>query len=176
MAIAAFSSAGVPVPDGEDGDLVCTAPFPCQPLTFYSSSPEVGLQKYKEAYFEQFPGVWHHGDFIRIEPGSRGLTMLGRSDGILKPGGVRFGSAEIYNVLLKHFATQVNDAVCVGRRREGESDEAVVLFLKMAEGQTFSQELVSEIQAMVRKELSARHVPAVVDECFEIPVTGNGKK
>lgn len=102
--------------------------------------------------------------------------MLGRSDGILKPSGVRFGSAEIYNILLKNFPAEVADAICVGRRRETDMDETVVLFLKMAEGKKCDEELKVAIKGAIRKELSARHVPGVVDECFEIPVTGNGKK
>ncbi|KAL2065849.1 hypothetical protein VTL71DRAFT_3519 [Oculimacula yallundae] len=177
MAIEAWSPAGEAVPDGEEGDLVCTKPFPCQPVTFFhNSSPSQGQDKYRAAYFEQFPGVWHHGDFIRFEKGTRGLTMLGRSDGILKPSGVRFGSAEIYNVLLKHFSKEISDAICVGRRRETDTDEVVVLFLKMAEGQVCDQKLKDAIKAVIRKELSARHVPTVIDECFDIPITGNGKK
>lgn len=176
MAIAAFSPSGTPVPDGEDGDLVCTAPFPCQPIYFFSSSPEAGQQKYREAYFETFPGVWHHGDFVRFEKETKGLVMLGRSDGILKPSGVRFGSAEIYNALLRHFGGRVSDAICVGRRRDTDTDETVVLFLKMEEGQLCDEKLKKEIRSVIRKELSARHVPGVIDECFEIPVTGNGKK
>jgi acetoacetyl-CoA synthetase len=89
---------------------------------------------------------------------------------------VRFGSAEIYNVLLEHFADEVADALCIGRRREQDDDETVCLFLKMAEGKVLSDELVVGIKAAVRKGLSARHVPGVVDECPEIPVTTNGKK
>jgi acetoacetyl-CoA synthetase len=177
MAVAAFSPSGSPVPDGEDGDLVCIAPFPCQPVTFFSSSsPEAGQQKYREAYFETFPGVWHHGDFVRFERDTKGLVMLGRSDGILKPSGVRFGSAEIYNVLLRYFGGRVADAICVGRRRETDTDEIVVLFLKMEEGIVCGEGLREEIRGVIRKELSARHVPGIIDECFEIPVTGNGKK
>lgn len=102
--------------------------------------------------------------------------MLGRSDGILKPSGVRFGSAEIYNALLRHFGGRVSDAICVGRRRDTDTDETVVLFLKMEEGQLCDEKLKKEIRSVIRKELSARHVPGVIDECFEIPVTGNGKK
>ncbi|KAN0092407.1 acetoacetyl-CoA synthetase-like protein [Hyaloscypha variabilis] len=176
MAIAAFSPSGAPVPDGTDGDLVCTLPFPCQPTTFFSSSPSLGQRKYRDAYFETFPGVWHHGDFVRFEEETRGIVMLGRSDGILKPSGVRFGSAEIYNVLLRGFGGRVADAICVGRRRETDSDETVVLFLKMEEGVVCDEALKGEISGVVRKELSARHVPGVIEECFEIPVTGNGKK
>ena len=70
-----------------------------------------GSAKYQASYFEQFPGVWHHGDFIRFNPETGGLFMLGRSDGILKPSGVRFGSAEIYNLLLKHFPDSIEDSL-----------------------------------------------------------------
>ncbi|MCJ1478858.1 hypothetical protein MMC13_007542 [Lambiella insularis] len=157
---------------GEAGDLVCTKPFPCQPV--YFSGPE-GDKIYKKAYFETFPGVWHHGDFVRFNPATGGLIMLGRSDGVLKPAGVRFGSAEIYNVLQENFP-EVEDALCIGRRRETDTDETVVLFLKMARNEQFSQDLAKKIQMTVRTKLSARHVPAVVDECPDIPVTTNGKK
>jgi acetoacetyl-CoA synthetase len=102
--------------------------------------------------------------------------MLGRSDGILKPAGVRFGSAKIYNVVLEHFAQEVADALCIGRRRETDTDETVVLFLKMNEGQELSPDLVAKIKTTIKQGLSARHVPAVIDECPEIPVTTNGKK
>jgi acetoacetyl-CoA synthetase len=158
---------------GEPGDLVCIKPFPCQPVQFWGPT---GDKKYKSSYFEEFPGVWHHGDFVRFNPRTGGLFMLGRSDGILKPSGVRFGSAEIYNVLLKHFPDQIEDALCIGRRRETDTDETVVLFLKMKDGVQFSQQLVDDIKTVVRKDLSARHVPGVIDECPEIPATVNGKK
>jgi acetoacetyl-CoA synthetase len=137
---------------------------------------EKGERKYRASYFESFPNVWHHGDFIRFNPKTSGLIMLGRSDGVLKPQGVRFGSAEIYNVVLKHYPHEVEDALCIGRRRENDTDETVVLFLKMNAGKTFSEDLVTKIKTTVRKELSARHVPGIIDECPEIPVTSNGKK
>ena len=157
---------------GEAGDLVCTKPFPCQPIYFWG---EDGNAKYKKSYFDTFSGFWHHGDFIKINGETGGMIMLGRSDGVLKPAGVRFGSAEIYNVLLKHFV-EVEDALCIGRRRETDTDETVVLFLKMAAGHKFSKDLSSKIQSTVKSELTARHVPAIIDECPEIPVTTNGKK
>ena len=157
---------------GEPGDLVCIKPFPCQPVFFWGDSDN---RLYKKSYFETFPGIWHHGDFVRFNPKTGGLIMLGRSDGVLKPAGVRFGSAEIYNVLLKHFP-DIEDALCIGRRKESDMDETVVLFVKMAPGKEFSPQIASNIQATIRSELSARHVPAVVDECPEIPVTTNGKK
>jgi acyl-CoA synthetase (AMP-forming)/AMP-acid ligase II len=158
---------------GEAADLVCVKPFPCQPVAFWGKD---GDAKYRASYFEEFEGVWHHGDFIRFNPRTGGLVMLGRSDGVLKPSGVRFGSAELYNVILKHFSAEVEDALAIGRRREQDDDETVVLFLKMKDGVTFGEELVQKIKATVRTELSARHVPGVVDECPDIPVTVNGKK
>jgi acetoacetyl-CoA synthetase len=173
MSIFAYTPDGKPILGGSPGDLVCTKPFPSQPVTFYGPG---GENKYKKSYFEVFPNLWHHGDFIRFNPTTGGLTMLGRSDGILKPSGVRFGSAEIYNILLKFFGDKVDDALCIGRRRETDSDETVVLFLKMTEGEELDEKLEIGIKAVVRRELSARHVPRVIVECMEIPVTGNGKK
>ncbi|KAI1451899.1 acetoacetate-CoA ligase [Annulohypoxylon moriforme] len=169
----ADSVSGTPTPD-EDGELVCTKPFPCQPLTFWGPD---GLARYRASYFERFDGIWHHGDFVRIDTNTGGLTMLGRSDGVLKPAGVRFGSAEIYNVLTKFFGSEIEDAVCVGRRRETDRDETVCLFVLMTEGKKFSSELREKIMDAIRMELSPRHVPGVIDECGAgIPKTGNGKK
>ncbi len=95
--------------------------------------------------------------------------MLGRSDSILNPAGVRFGSAEIYNVLLARF-TEVVDSVCVGQQRAGDADERVLLFVKMDEGKELSSELVGRIKRGIRDDLSARHVPAIIAECPDIPV------
>ncbi|KAM0129873.1 hypothetical protein ACHAQE_004594 [Botrytis cinerea] len=187
MSITAYSPSGSLIPAGEPGDLVCTKPFPSQPTTFFSPStsshtsetspsPTPGDKKYFESYFETFPGVWHHGDFIKFSPATGGIYMLGRSDGILKPSGVRFGSAEIYNILLKHFHAEIEDALCIGRRRPTDDDETVVLFVKMSPTYPFNDELKEGIRKVVRKELSARHVPGIIEECFEIPVTTNGKK
>ncbi|KAL8833334.1 MAG: hypothetical protein Q9170_004323 [Blastenia crenularia] len=173
MAVEAWDYQAKDITDtGEPGDLVCVKPFPCQPVTFWGKD---GDQKYKSSYFEMFPGVWHHGDFVKFNPKTGGLIMLGRSDGVLKPAGVRFGSSEVYNVIVKHFP-EVEDALCIGRRREADKDEVVVLFVKMARERTFSERLVHRIKSTIRKELSARHVPGIVEECPEIPVTTNGKK
>ena len=173
MAVEAWDFGGNNITDsGEPGELVCVKPFPCQPVYFWGKD---GEKVYKKSYFEMFSGVWHHGDFVRFNPKTGGLVMLGRSDGVLKPAGVRFGSAEIYNILLKHFP-EVEDALCIGRRRETDTDEVVILFLKMETGKAFSEDLVAKIKATIRSELSARHVPSIVDECPAIPVTTNGKK
>lgn len=157
----------------EAGDLVCTAPFPCMPVMFWGPS---GESSYKNSYFTTFQGVWHHGDYIKIQPKTRGLIMLGRSDGILKPAGIRFGSAEIYNILQQHFPTQITDSICIGRRRPTDTDETVVLFLLMAPGHQLCDALRNDIRKTVRRELSARHVPEIIEGCPEIPVTANGKK
>ena len=173
MAIEAWDFQGKDITaTGDPGDLVCVKPFPCQPVAFWGAD---GEEKYKKSYFETFPGVWHHGDFIKINPKTGGLVMLGRSDGVLKPSGVRFGSSEIYNVLLNHFP-EIEDALCLGRRRENDTDETVVLFVKMPAGKPYSQDLALKIQKVIRSELTARHVPAIIDECPEIPTTTNGKK
>ncbi|KAJ9288397.1 hypothetical protein DTO021C3_3916 [Paecilomyces variotii] len=179
MAVSIVDYAGNDISStNEPGDLVCTKPFPVQPVMFWPPGP-VGSEKYRKSYFDAFgPSIWHHGDFARLNPHTGGLVMLGRSDGVLKPAGVRFGSAEIYNVILKHFADEVEDSLCIGRRREGiDTDETVVLFVKLTSPSTpISQDLVARIQGAIRKELSPRHVPGIVDACPEIPVTSNGKK
>ncbi|RAK97128.1 acetoacetate--CoA ligase family protein [Aspergillus ibericus CBS 121593] len=180
MAVSAYDYAGNDVSvSGEPGDLVCTKPFPAQPVMFWPPGA-AGAEKYRKSYFDVFgPTIWHHGDFVRLDPHTGGVVMLGRSDGVLKPAGVRFGSAEIYNILLKHFADEVEDSLCIGRRRDGiDTDETVVLFVKLAGGAptVIPPGLASRIQATIRKELSPRHVPGIVDVCPEIPVTSNGKK
>lgn len=182
MSVKTYSADGQDITStGEPGELVCDVPFPCQPCMFWPPN-ESGEKRYKSSYFETFThpktgkAIWHHGDYIRINPKTGGIWMLGRSDGVLNPMGVRFGSSEIYNVLLKHFSTQIEDALCIGRKREQDVDEVVVLFVKMAKDQTFSDKLVKNIQDMVRKELSARHVPKIISETPEIPYTMNGKK
>ncbi|KAL2865427.1 acetoacetyl-CoA synthase [Aspergillus lucknowensis] len=163
MAVSVYDYAGTDISaSGEPGDLVCTRPFPAQPVMFWPPGP-IGAEKYRKSYFDVFgPSIWHHGDFVRVVPQTGGVVMLGRSDGVLKPAGVRFGSAEIYNILLKHFADEVEDSLCVGRRRESlDTDETVVLFVKLASCSetptAMPVDLASRIQATIRKELSPRH-------------------
>ncbi|OOQ86941.1 Acetoacetyl-CoA synthetase [Penicillium brasilianum] len=158
---------------GEPGELVCVKAFPSQPIQFWGPS---GPAKYHSSYFAKYPGVWAHGDHIQVNPRTGGLIMLGRSDGTLNPSGVRFGSAEIYHLLQHRFAAQIEDGLCVGRRRQQDSDETVVLFVKMRKDQHWTPALAEAIRRAVREELSPRHVPGFIDECPEIPVTANGKK
>jgi len=168
MAVESWNDEGEAVYD-ESGELVCTKPFPCMPIYFWND-PQ-GL-KYKKAYFNKFAGVWTHGDFCSISSLTGGILMLGRSDGTLNPAGVRFGSAEIYNIVERF--EEVEDSLCVGQlTNEGER---VVLFLKMANGFSFDNELVTRVKSTIRQRLSARHVPEIILETKEIPYTASGKK
>ncbi|XP_026512801.1 acetoacetyl-CoA synthetase [Terrapene carolina triunguis] len=169
MAVEAWNDEGKPV-WGESGELVCTKPMPCQPTHFWND--ENG-NKYRKAYFSKFPGVWAHGDYCKINPETGGIVMLGRSDGTLNPNGVRFGSSEIYNIV--EAFEEVSDSLCVPQYNK-EGEERVILFLKMASDQVFSQDLVKRIRDAIRIALSARHVPSLILETKGIPYTINGKK
>ncbi|KAM5346086.1 hypothetical protein ACJ41O_009091 [Fusarium nematophilum] len=155
----------------EPGELVCTQPFPSQPLTFWG--PE-GSEKYKDAYFSTFAGVWTQGDLIRINPNTGGIQMLGRSDGVLNPSGVRFGSAEIYNVV--RLFPEVEDSVCVGQRRPQDRDETVVLFLKLKPTERKTAILKEKIKRKIQENLSKRHVPKHVFYVDDVPYSNVGKK
>jgi acetoacetyl-CoA synthetase len=169
------------------GELVCRAPFPSMPSMFWR---DAGDKKYREAYFEKFPirtaegkedflDVWAQHDTITLNPLTQGLQILGRSDGVLNPSGIRFGSSEIYNVVESPaFNAQVSDSLCVGRRRATDQDETVFLFVVMAPGREaeFNADLVSRIRAAISQALSPRHAPKFVERVDEIPYTVNGKK
>ena len=160
---------GKAVKNDEPGELVATQAFPNMPVSFWADSSG---KKYREAYFARFDNVWTHGDFIQRHPITGSIIFLGRADGVLNPSGVRFGSAEIYNVLEKNFAKEVADSVCVGQKRERDVDERVMLFLLMREGGRFGEELIERVRNAIRRELSPRHVPTFVFETPEIPVCG----
>ncbi|KAI9292987.1 acetoacetate-CoA ligase [Neoconidiobolus thromboides FSU 785] len=168
MKIESWDEKGV---HGEDrsGDLVCTKAFPAMPVKFWNDE---GNAKYTAAYFEQFKGIWYHGDFVLINSKTGGVFMLGRSDGTLNPAGVRFGSAEIYNCI-EDF-TELEDSLVVGQKFG--DDERVVLFLKLKQGQKFTQELINNLRLRIRTLLSPRHVPAIILAVPDIPYTVNGKK
>ncbi|XP_060602835.1 acetoacetyl-CoA synthetase-like [Ruditapes philippinarum] len=155
----------------EDGELVCLTPFPSMPTKFWND-PQ-GL-KYKKAYFNVYKDVWAHGDFCRFNSQTGGIVMLGRSDGTLNPNGVRFGSSEIYHIVESF--KEIQDSICVAQRKQDVSEERVILFLKMAQGTEFTQELVSNVKTCIRKYLTARHVPAFILPCSDIPYTISGKK
>ncbi|KAK5993475.1 Acetoacetyl-CoA synthetase [Cladobotryum mycophilum] len=173
----AEGSVGKPLADGAPGDLVCTAAIPNIPVCLWNdgTGPAPG-PKYHGAYFARYKGVWAQGDFCAIHPLSKAVIMLGRSDGVLNPSGVRFGSAEIYGVLERLFSVEIAESLCVGQRRPKDNDEKVVLFLFMKQGVPLDRALVAKIRKAIAKELTKRHVPRYIFEMPEVPVTVNGKK
>jgi acetoacetyl-CoA synthetase len=167
MKVFAYDDNGKPVV-GRQGELVCTAPFPSMPIYFWED--EDG-SKYRSAYFEGFPGVWTHGDFIEVTPRG-GLIMYGRSDATLNPGGVRIGTAEIYRIIEQ--IEEIEDSVVVGQ--EWLNDIRVILFVKMKNGYELNDDLKSKIKQSIRSFASPRHVPAKIVEAPDIPYTLNMKK
>ncbi|WFD32139.1 acetoacetate--CoA ligase [Malassezia sp. CBS 17886] len=179
MDVDVFDSAGRSAPDMVEGDLVCKKPFPAQPLGFWHQPSE----RYRESYYTQFPGVWYHGDLVMRSPHG-GLIMLGRSDGILNPSGIRFGSADIYEVLESHEATapasplaKITDSLVVGLQTAAKDDEVVVLFVVAAlDSDTEWAAIEQEIRRIIRAQRSARHVPTYVRRVAGCPKTLNGKR
>ncbi|MGB4945640.1 MAG: acetoacetate--CoA ligase [Candidatus Competibacter denitrificans] len=166
LAVAVWSEAGQPV-RGEKGELVCTRPFPCMPVGFWNDPDG---KKYRAAYFERFPGVWHHGDFCEITEHD-GLIIHGRSDATLNPGGVRIGTAEIYRQVEK--LPEVVESIVIGQDWEG--DVRVILFVKLEDGHELDDALVARIKRLIRDNASPRHVPAKVLQVIDIPRTKSGK-
>ncbi|KAF7790811.1 hypothetical protein EIP86_001768 [Pleurotus ostreatoroseus] len=194
MAIEAFTPAGTPAEPGLAGELVCVRPFPCQPVGFwplpgYGSAADVAAaqDRYQQAYFAEYKGVWYHGDHVIVTPSrggnGGGLIMLGRSDGVLNPGGVRFGSAELYDVIDLCFAPEAShhphtivDCLAVGQSIAQHTDERVILFVKLLEGEVLSDELQKRIKNEIRARRSARHVPAKIIQVQDVPYTLTGKR
>jgi acetoacetyl-CoA synthetase len=166
MAVEVWDDDGKPV-RGEKGELVCTKPFPSQPIGFWND--ESGA-KYRAAYFERFENIWCHGDFAEVTSHG-GIVIHGRSDATLNPGGVRIGTAEIYNVVEQ--MDEVAEAICIGQDWQG--DVRVVLFLRMAEGFTLTADLEAKIRTAIRKGATPRHVPAKIIAVEDIPRTKSGK-
>jgi len=167
MDVHAFDNAGERL-IGEKGELICASPFPSMPIYFWNDSDG---EKYNDAYFGEFSGVWTHGDYITVNEHG-GVMIFGRSDATLNPGGVRIGTAEIYRIV--EALPEVADSLVVGQK--WEDDERVILFVKMNEDSELTEELVDTILKTIRSECSPRHVPAVVLSVEDIPYTINGKK
>ncbi|WP_252178910.1 acetoacetate--CoA ligase [Endozoicomonas sp. 4G] len=151
----------------EKGELTCQHSFPSMPIGFWND-PE--NKKYHRAYFNQFPGVWAHGDFGELTE-NQGVIIHGRADAVLNPGGVRIGTAEIYRQVEK--VEGVLESIAIGQDWEG--DVRVVLFVKLREGITLDNELISEIKKTIRANTTPRHVPAVILQTPDIPRTISGK-
>lgn len=166
MAVDVWDAAGQPV-RGEKGDLVCTKAFPAMPVCFWNDPTG---ERYQNAYFHQFPGVWCHGDFAEwTEHG--GIIIHGRSDATLNPQGVRIGTAEIYNIVEQ--MDEVQEAICIGQPWDG--DVRVVLFVRLADGVALTDDLTRRIKSAIRAGASPRHVPAKVLQVADIPRTKSGK-
>ena len=152
---------------GERGELVCTAPFPCMPVGFWNDPDG---RKYRAAYFERFPGVWHHGDYAAVTEHD-GLIIYGRSDAVLNPGGVRIGTAEIYAAV--ESLAEIVEALAVGQ--DWQNDVRVVLFVRTKPGIELDEALRKKIRDTIRAHTSPRHVPAKIIAVQDIPRTLSGK-
>ncbi|KEF56412.1 uncharacterized protein A1O9_07993 [Exophiala aquamarina CBS 119918] len=184
--VVAFSPDGLELEEGQSGELVCRRPFPNMPVMLLKDPHR---KRYVSSYFSGFPHVWTHGDFMKINPETKGVYILGRSDGVLNPSGIRFGSSEIYNILLSpKFTRSVSDACVVGQQRNQapyfDTSERVVLFVKCTSNALLSSEsplklhptLEKQVREQITKDLSRRHVPAFIFTAPEIPYNVNGKK
>ncbi|MFO0850660.1 MAG: acetoacetate--CoA ligase [Gemmataceae bacterium] len=166
MDVHVYDDAGQPVV-GEPGELVCASPFPSMPVGFWNDPDK---RKYLGSYFERFDHVWCHGDWAE-ETQTGGLVIYGRSDTTLNPGGVRIGTAEIYQQV--EAFPEVAEALATALRRDG--DEQIVLFVRMRPGETLTDERVAAIKWRLRERCSPRHVPAFVVAAPDFPRTISGK-
>jgi len=147
--------------------LVCTRPFPSMPVGFWND-PEGA--RYRAAYFEIYPNVWHHGDYVELTEHG-GVIIYGRSDATLNPGGVRIGTAEIYRQVEQ--LADVVEAIAVGQ--DWDNDVRVVLFVRLRGGVALDDALIKTIRTRIREGCTPRHVPARVVQVADIPRTRSGK-
>ncbi len=166
MAVDVFDEEAKPATIGA-GELVCTKPFPCMPVSFWNDPDRV---KYKAAYFERFENIWVHGDWVE-KTAHGGLIIHGRSDATLNPGGVRIGTAEIYRQVEQVEA--VRESIAVGQ--DWEDDVRVILFVILQKGWALDENLIKEIKTKIRNGASPRHVPAKIIQVTDIPRTKSGK-
>lgn len=168
MKVKCYDERGNSVLD-QTGELVCEAPAPSMPLYFWNDPDN---RKYREAYFSVFPKAWLHGDYIKIHSDTGGITFFGRSDAVLKPSGVRIGTAEIYNQVEK--LEEIADSLAIGQNYRG--DQRIILFVKLAQGYSLTEDLKNKIRKVLRDNASPRHVPAKIMAVPDIPYTLNMKK
>jgi acetoacetyl-CoA synthetase len=167
MKVEAYDEQGNPV-TGHKGELVCTMSAPSMPIYFWNDADNI---KYRQAYFDIYPGVWQHGDYVEITE-TGGVVIYGRSDATLNPGGVRIGTAEIYRQVEN--IPEIVDSLVVGQ--DWEDDVRIVLFVKLREDAKLTGEFVDRIKTTIRKNCTPRHVPAKVLAVKDIPYTISGKK
>jgi acetoacetyl-CoA synthetase len=151
----------------QKGELVCTAPFPSMPIGFWNDSDGA---KYRAAYFERYPGIWWHGDYVELTAHD-GLIIYGRSDAVLNPGGVRIGTAEIYRQVER--LDEIVESLAIGQ--EWQNDVRVVLFVRLREGLVLDDALADRIRKHIRENTTPRHVPARIVQVADIPRTKSGK-
>jgi acetoacetyl-CoA synthetase len=166
MATRVFDDAGTPVVE-QRGELVCTAPFPSMPLGFWNDPDG---SRFRAAYFERFPGTWNHGDYA-LETRHGGFVILGRSDAVLNPGGVRIGTAEIYRQVDR--IPEVLESLAVGQ--DWQNDVRIVLFVRLRPGTVLDEALERRIRDEIRRNTTPRHVPARIVAVPDIPRTISGK-
>ena len=166
MAVEIWDERGRPVV-GERGELVCTRPFPSMPVGFWN---DPGGTRYRAAYFEQFPGVWCHGDWAELTERG-GIVMHGRSDATLNPGGVRIGTAEIYRQVEQ--LEEVVESLVIGQQHGG--DTRIVLFVRLRDGLVLDAALVERLRRQIRTGASPHHVPKRIFQVADLPRTLNGK-
>ena len=156
---------------GEQGELVCTAPFPSMPVAFWDDPDGA---KYRAAYFEHYPNVWRHGDWAEITEHG-GVIIYGRSDATLNPAGVRIGTAEIYRQVEQ--LPEVIESLVIGQdiTTDAGIDTRIVLFVRLAEGATLDEALKDKIRAQIRANASPHHVPKKIIQVADIPRTISGK-
>ena len=152
---------------GQQGELVCSAPFPSMPLGFWNDPDG---SRYHAAYFDRFPNVWCHGDYALVTA-EGGFVILGRSDAVLNPGGVRIGTAEIYRQVEK--LEEILESIAVGQ--DWDSDVRVVLFVRLRPGAALDAALERKIRDVIRTNTTPRHVPARIVAVPDIPRTISGK-
>jgi acetoacetyl-CoA synthetase len=166
MAVDIFDDTGKPV-RADRGELVCTKPFPSMPVGFWNDPDGA---KYRAAYFERFPNIWHHGDYAAITEHD-GVIIYGRSDAVLNPGGVRIGTAEIYAAV--EGLEEIIEALAIGQDWKG--DVRVVLFVRVKPAFTLDEPLKKRIRDTIRARTTPRHVPAKIIAVADIPRTLSGK-
>jgi len=171
MAVDVFDDDGKPLPPGEKGELVCTKPHPSMPLEFLNDPDGA---RYREAYFEHYPDldppIWRHGDLMEWTPHG-GSIIYGRSDTTLNPGGIRIGTAEIYQPVEN--LPEVYEALAVGQ--DWPPDTRIVLFVQLKDGLVLDEDLTTKIKSAIRSSATPRHVPAKVLQVPDIPRTKTGK-
>ena len=166
MDVDIFDDHGKPVIN-KKGELVCKNPFPSMPTKFWNDLNNI---KFKNAYFNKFKGVWHHGDYAEIKK-SGGYVIYGRSDATLNPGGVRLGTAEIYSVVEKF--KEIKESLVVGQ--SWDNDIRIILFVVMDNNYILNHDLIDRVKKQIRFKASPRHVPSKVISISDIPRTKNGK-